>query len=278
MNRLAYLGPAGTFTEQAAREYIAEEQVELIPYADISSLIWAVAKREEEYGIVPIENSLEGSVNITLDLLAHKVDLKIKAEVVMPIEHNLIGHAETELSKIEKVLSHPQALAQCRDNLNSLLSDFESVSVNSTAEAVQRIQDKDSSWAAIGSTLVSKLNGLSILEERIQDNLANWTRFIVLAQQDGSEQGLKTKTSLICSPVKNRPGILYEILKEFAQRSIDLTKIESRPTREMLGDYLFFIDFEGNRTEKRVEQTLAALEDKTSFIKLLGSYPSLVVE
>ena len=278
MNRLAYLGPAGTFTEQAAREYIAEKQVELIPYNDISSLIQAVAEEKEKYGIVPIENSIEGSVNITLDLLAHKVELKIRAEVVIPIEHNLIGHAETELSEIKKVLSHPQALAQCRDNLNSLLADFESVSVSSTAEAVQRIQDKDSSWAAIGSTLVSKLNGLSILEQRIQDNLANWTRFVVLAQQDGSEQALETKTSLICSPVKNRPGILYEILKEFAKRSIDLTKIESRPTREMLGDYLFFIDFEGDRSEKRVEQTLAALEDKTSFIKLLGSYPSLLVE
>lgn len=280
MKRLAYLGPEGTFTEEAARKFMnncSREEMELIPYPDIKSLVWAIAEQKEEQGILPIENSLEGSVNITLDLLAHKVNLKIKTEILMPINHNLIGHSGTKLEIIDKVLSHRQALAQCRDNLNKILNDFETINTNSTAEAVQTIQTKGAHWAAIGSKLVAKLNSLEVLKTNIQDNESNWTRFIILGHRD-SEQFENAKTSIIFSPVKDRPGILYEILKEFAKRDINLTKIESRPARKMLGDYIFFIDFKGDRREEAVVKTLKVLKNKTSFIKVLGSYPQFKLE
>ncbi|SJZ71933.1 prephenate dehydratase [Selenihalanaerobacter shriftii] len=272
MERLGYLGPEGTFTNEAAIEFISGQSISLIPYEDIQSLMLAIANEEEEAGIVPIENSLEGSVNITLDLLAHKVDLKIIAEVLMPINHNLIGQRKANLSQVTQVLSHPQALAQCRDNLNKILDKFKLINTSSTAEAVQTISDKDSNWAAIGSKLVARLNKLKVLESNIQDNELNWTRFIVLNKKERRKVN-DAKTSLICSPLTDRPGILYEILKEFAQRDINLTKIESRPARKMLGDYIFFIDFEGGQHKKRVRETLTILDNKTSFIKILGSYP-----
>jgi len=274
MQRLAYLGPEGTFTNEAAKRATNEDEVELIPYPDIQTLILAIANQEENWGIVPIENSLEGSVNMTLDLLAHKVDLKIIKEVLMPINHHLIGQPGAKLSEIKKVLSHRQALAQCRDNLNQILNDFEAINTNSTAEAVYSIKNKDNNFGAIGSKLVAEINGLSILANNIQDNRSNWTRFIVLGAKD-SQEVKHAKTSLICSPSKDRPGILYEILKEFAMRDINLTKIESRPARKMLGDYIFFIDFKGHRKEESIKETLLALEKKTSFIKILGSYPQV---
>lgn len=281
MKRLAYLGPSGTFTEVAAREFVVDQgieaEAELIPYSDIKGLVQAIDEHKEKQGILPIENSLEGSVNMTLDLLAHKVDLKIKAEILMPIKHNLIGHSVTELSIINKVLSHSQALAQCRESLNQLLKNFETINTDSTAEAVQIIKNKDSNWAAIGSKLVASLNDLETLVDNIQDNESNWTRFVILGHQD-NDQIESAKTSLILSPVKDRPGILYEILREFATRDINLTKIESRPARKMLGDYIFFIDFEGHRKEGLIVEILDELKDKTSFIKVLGSYPQFKYE
>ncbi|MBM7623203.1 prephenate dehydratase [Sporohalobacter salinus] len=271
MKRLAYLGPRGTFTNEAAKKFIGNKDVELIPHCEIRTLVEAVANQQEKYGLVPIENSLEGSVNIILDLLAHKVDLKIQAEILMPINHNLIGCSGADLSLIEKVVSHRQALAQCRDNLKELIGDFDAVNSDSTAQAAHIIQQKEASWGAVGSRLVAELNGLDILASNIQDNESNWTRFVLLSEQD-SKQTENSKTSLVCSPVKNRPGILYEILKLFAIQNINLTKIESRPARKTLGEYIFFIDFEGDRRDETVKEILKELEKKTLMLKILGSY------
>jgi prephenate dehydratase len=276
MERLAYLGPHGTFTEEAARKFLSSqevnENVELLPYPNIRTLLLAIDDHKEEQGILPIENSLEGSVNIALDLLAHEVNLKIKSEVMIPINHNLIGQPGAKLTKINKVLSHSQALAQCRNNLTQFLGEFETLSTSSTAEAVCIIKDKSSNWAAIASKLVAELNDLEILASNIQDNESNWTRFIVVRHEDSPKLD-EAKTSLILSPIQDRPGILYEILKEFAIRNINLTRIESRPARKMLGDYIFFIDFEGHRQEEVVAEMLKELEPKTSSLKIIGSYP-----
>ncbi|MGM0471601.1 MAG: prephenate dehydratase [Bacillota bacterium] len=277
MKRLAYLGPPGTFTNQAAAYFIGEQETKLIPYSDLKSLIKAVDNQEEQYGLVPIENSLEGAVNIVLDLLAHKVDLKIAAEVLMPINQYLIGQPGADLTEIDRVSSHWQALAQCRDTLDELLGDFETIDANSTSEAVCNIKDKPSNWSAIGSKLVAQLHNLEILAAKIQDQQTNWTRFVLLSDHDGQAKEA-VKTSLICSPLENQPGILHEILNEFAVRNINLTKIESRPARKMLGDYIFFIDFEGHREDPAVESALNNLADKTSLLKILGSYPQVKVD
>lgn len=277
MERLAYLGPRGTFTNEAAEKFIKDREIELVPYCEIRTLVEAVDNQQEKAGLVPIENSLEGSVNIILDLLAHQVDLKIQAEILMPINHNLIGRSGADIDSIEKVSSHRQALAQCRNSLKDLLGDFNTVSADSTAQAVNIIQQKDGTWGAIGSRLAAQLHGLDILAANIQDNQSNRTRFVVLSKHDGRWVE-DSKTSLVCSPVKNRPGILYEILKLFALRNINLTKIESRPARRTLGEYIFFIDFEGDRRDKLVQETLEELDKKTSLLKILGSYPQFKEE
>ena len=280
MQKIGYLGPPGTFTEMAAVNYLNEKldnRAELEAYIDIERLIMAIAEGEVPAGVVPIENSLEGSVNITLDYLAHKVNLEIQAEINLPIIHNLIVKPGVELADIEKVISHPQALAQCRDNIRKYLGDIETVKVSSTAEAVNQISSKKA--GAIGSRLAASRNKLEIIKEGFQDESRNWTRFVLLSRP-GVASGVRQlsadkKTSIILAPVKNRPGILHELLEEFARRNINLTKIESRPTRKTLGDYLFFIDFEGDRDRKQIVDILKNLRSKSSYFKVLGSYDKL---
>lgn len=280
MNEIGYLGPPGTFTEMAANYYLErkpDKLADLKSYIDIEGLIMAIADGEVSAGVVPIENSLEGSVNITLDYLAHKVDLEIQTEIILPIIHNLIVKPGVDLSDIEKVISHPQALAQCRDNLNKYLDGIEILKVNSTAEAVQQVDSEN--IGAIGSRLAAKRNQLEIIKGNFQDESRNWTRFVLLSKPGvktgGRELSACKKTSIILAPVKNRPGILHELLDEFARRNINLTKIESRPTRKTLGDYLFFIDFEGDRENRQIAEILKNLRSKSSYFKVLGSYDKL---
>ncbi|MBF8437004.1 prephenate dehydratase [Halanaerobiaceae bacterium Z-7014] len=283
MKRLGYLGPPGTFTEMAAVNYLEaklDNSSRLEAYIDIERLIMAIADGEVPAGIVPIENSLEGSVNITLDYLAHKVNLKIQAEITLPIVHNLIVKPGVKLDEIEKVISHPQALAQCRDNIKKYLGDTEIVKVNSTAEAVNQLSSRNE--AAIGSRLAARRNNLEISKAGFQDESRNWTRFVLLSrpgvnlEAGRARQALAaSKTSIILAPVKNRPGILHELLEEFARKNINLTKIESRPTRKTLGDYLFFIDFEGDSQDREIKEILKNLRLKSSYFKVLGSYARL---
>ena len=283
MKRLGYLGPPGTFTEMAAVNYLEaklDNSSRLEAYIDIERLIMAIADGEVPAGIVPIENSLEGSVNITLDYLAHKVNLKIQAEITLPIVHNLIVKPGVKLDEIEKVISHPQALAQCRDNIKKYLGDTEIVKVNSTAEAVNQLSSRNE--AAIGSRLAARRNNLEISKAGFQDESRNWTRFVLLSrpgvnlEAGRARQALAaSKTSIILAPVKNRPGILHELLEEFARKNINLTKIESRPTRKTLGDYLFFMDFEGDSQDREIKEILKNLRLKSSYFKVLGSYARL---
>ena len=246
-------------------------------YIDIERLIMAIAEGEVPAGIVPIENSLEGSVNITLDYLAHKVDLEIQTEVTLPIIHNLIVKPGVEMAEIEKVISHPQALAQCRDNIRKYLGEVEIVKVSSTAEAINQINS--GKVAAIGSRLAAQRKQLEIIKADFQDESRNWTRFVLLSKpgvkSEGRQLSVERKTSIILAPVKNRPGILHELLEEFARRNINLTKIESRPTRKTLGDYLFFMDFEGDREDRQIGEILKNLRSKSSYFKVLGSYDLL---
>ena len=280
MQKIGYLGPPGTFTEMAAVNYLEDKRVKgasLEAYMDIERLIMAIGENEIPAGIVPIENSLEGSVNITLDYLAHKVNLEIQAEITLPIIHNLIVKPGVELADIEKVISHPQALAQCRDNIRKYLGDIETVKVSSTAEAVNQLSS--SNEAAIGSRLAASRNKLEIIKEGFQDESRNWTRFVLLSRP-GVASGVRQlsadkKTSIILAPIKNRPGILHELLEEFARKNINLTKIESRPTRKTLGDYLFFIDFNGDREDRQINEILKNLRLKSSYFKTLGSYDIL---
>ncbi len=291
MKRLGYLGPPGTFTQLAAEKLISRlDNYSRISCQEIPDLIQAVDRSEIDLAVVPIENSLEGSVNVTLDYLAHKVSLNIAGEIILPINQQLIARKGTRISDIEEIYSHPQALAQCRDYLQKLSDSCQTHRVSSTAEAVELVsrgqEDSAAVRAAIGSRLAAQLNHLEIIAADIQDNDSNWTRFVVLSRSEDShleelssresaEEKESYKTSIICSPIKNRPGILHEMLAEFASRNVNLTRIESRPTRKMLGDYLFFIDFSGHLEQPKIKEIIAGLNRKTSHLKILGSYSSL---
>ncbi len=288
MKRLGYLGPPGTFTQLAAEELISRlDNFSRISCQEIPDLIQAVDRSEIDLAVVPIENSLEGSVNVTLDYLAHKVSLNIAGEIILPINQQLIAGKGTRISEIEEIYSHPQALAQCRDYLEKLSDSCLIRRVSSTAEAVEVVsrgqEDRAAVRAAIGSRLAARLNQLEIIAADIQDNDSNWTRFVVLSRskdshleelssRDSAEKEDSYKTSIICSPIKNRPGILHEMLAEFASRNVNLTRIESRPTRKMLGDYLFFIDFSGHLEQPKIKEIITGLKKKTSHFKILGSY------
>ncbi len=270
MAKLGFLGPEGSFCELAARKFDGQV-AEYLSYQDITSLVDGVRKGTIDKAIVPIENSLEGAVNLTLDLLV-EFDLKIRAEVVIPVEHNLIANQQAALTDIEHVISHPHALAQCRQFLVEELGEHQTHTADSTAGAVSELLQKGVNWAAIGTTKAAEQYHRQVIADGIQDNEANWTRFIVLAEEDSEPTG-QDKTSIICSPVEDHPGALYEILQEFAVREINLTRIESRPAKKLLGDYIFFIDFVGHYEQELINEVLTAVKTKTAWCKLLGSYP-----
>jgi len=269
--RVAYLGPRGTFSEEIALGFYRGIEGTFTPYASIDAVIRAVADGEAAEGIVPVENSLDGSVNITLDTLAHEVDLYIVREMVRPIRHNLLARADTR--HINVILSHPQALAQCRQYLRQHYPGAELVAVESTAAAAYQVASGAKNHAAVGSLRAAQLYGLETGAADIQDNPHNSTRFIVLARPAAAAAGPRTKTSLICQINGEKPGSLCEILGEFASRQVNLVKIESRPARTGLGFYIFFLDAEGSLTEDRVHDAVAAVRAKSIWFKNLGSYP-----
>ena len=268
--RLGYLGPAGSYTEQAALNH--DPEATLLPFGSSRAVVAAVDSGTADEGVVPIENSLQGSVTDTLDLLIHETKLLIRHELVLPIEHLLLAEPGTERELVEVIYSHTQALAQCRAFLHDFFPKADLVASLSTAAAVEDMQTSGSVAAAIASRRAAELYGAEIVAQDIQDDPNNATRFVVLAATDHPPTG-KDKTSICFDFEQDAPGILHGILAEMARRKINLTKIESRPTRRSLGRYIFLLDIEGHREEVVVREALEAVRAEVSMFRIFGSYP-----
>jgi len=272
--KVAYLGPEGTFSDEAARKFFAKKtQIRLIPYPTIADLIFAVARGEVDAAFTPIENSIEGAVGTVLDMLARDVNLKIRGESLFPVQNCLLAKDRIALIKITDVISHPQPMAQCRQFIRKNLTRARIHISESTAGAAKQVAELESrSFAAIGTLSAAKLYGLKILKKGINDHKDNVTRFVILAKHDHGRTGAD-KTSIVFAVHKDKPGGLYEVLGEFANRRINLTRIESRPAKRSLGDYYFFIDMQGHHADAQVKAALSGIRRRASFFKLLGSYP-----
>ena len=241
----------------------------MIPYCTIPAVMESVANGETDFGVVPIENSIEGPVGITLDSLAHKFDLKIFNEIIIPINQNLIVNPGCTMADIEDVYSHAQAIAQCQEFISkNMIQPHYAVS---TANAAKSIVG-DNSKAAIGNVKAAELYNLEVLEANIQDTDNNATRFVVVSKDDHEPTG-DDKTSIIFSIYEDRPGGLYNILGIFQKNNINLTKIESRPSKKGLGKYLFFVDFNGHKNDEVIRNIIDEIGENTYFLKVLGSYP-----
>ena len=272
---LAFLGPAGTYTEEAALQY--DPGAELRPCPSITAVGLAVAVGDAGQGVVPIENSIEGSVNFTLDLLVSEGSISIRYEIVLPIEHYLMGKPGTRLSDVEVIYSHPQALAQCREYLERNFASAARSASLSTALAVGDAMNSAVPAAAIAPLRSAELYNAELLASGIQDVAANATRFVVLAKGDHPPTG-NDKTSLFFSFDQDLPGQLYAVMGEFAKREINLAKIESRPTKRSLGQYVFFIDCDGHREDHLLGEAIEAVRDRVSSLRVMGSYPKWVQE
>ena len=268
--RIAFLGPVGTFTEEAA--LLHDPQGDLEAFPSIPAVALAVASGTVEEGVVPIENSLEGSVTHTLDILIQESRLSIRRELVLSIEHFLMAEPGTRAAEVQTVYSHPQALAQCRDFLERCFPKAQLVASLSTVAAVEDMKKSPTPAAAIAPRRAADLYGTEVLAQEIQDNASNVTRFIILASTDHPPTG-NDKTSLCFSFEADRPGILYKVMGEFAQRKINLAKVESRPTKQSLGQYIFLIDCQGHREDPLVKEAISAVISQTSMLKIFGSYP-----
>ena len=271
--KIAFLGPEGTFTEEALIKYIKDlKEYEKMPISTIQDVIKSVDRGEVWQGVVPIENSIEGSVNITQDILTFESDAKIIGEITIPIKHHLIGKKGTKIKNIKKILSHPHAAAQCRIFLAGKCAGCEIIAANSTAEAVKKLVSSESDTAAIGTKIAACLYDMEILFSDIEDSKENKTRFVIIGTIIPPKTG-NDKTSIVCFLKKDKPGSLFNILKEFAERNINLTRLESRPAKKDLGDYVFMIDMEGHIHDKTIYEAIESLRNKVYLVKILGSYP-----
>ena len=275
--RVAYLGPAGTYSEEALRASAAGDVVE-VPYPTIHQAVMAVHDGAVDRAVVPIENSLEGSVSVTLDTLALETqDVRIAGEVVHPIHHCLIGARELPPPAVTRVISHTQATAQCARFLREALPGAEHVNAPSTADAVLSLREAGETTAALGSRLAAELYGCVILAADVEDHPDNVTRFVWLARADevGPPSGADAKTSIVFWGAGDEsPGWLVDVLAELAGRQVNLTRIESRPRRIRLGHYMFFADLEGAAGRPPVSEALAALAEHVEEVRVLGSYDS----
>ena len=266
--KIAFQGERGAYSESAVYTFFGDN-AEVKPCRDLTEVFESVDKQEVPVGVVPVENSLEGSVNQTYDLfLTH--DLKVCGEIIIRISHCLIANPSTSLMAVKTVYSHPQALAQCRSFLERLGSEL--VPTYDTAGSVKMLKEnglKDA--AAVASKKAAEIYGMKILASEIEDTPTNYTRFFAISKDDSLRTG-KDKTSIIFAAA-HTPGSLYHALGEFAKRNINLTKIESRPTKQKAWEYNFYLDFEGHRTEENCAAALKALEQSGAFLKILGSYP-----
>lgn len=274
--KVAYLGPAGTFSHDAVEAAAAGRDVEAIPHATVFAAISAVAAGETELALVPFENSIEGSVRPTLDALAFDVEgVTIAGEHDQPIRHSLVAREAIELGAIERVLSHPQVLAQCARFLRSELGAAEVVATTSSAEAIRSVGLTSEPWAAIGAGSAADLYGCEVLRGGIEDEAGNVTRFIWIAPAAAAIDGAgEWRTTLVFSELgEDHPGALVEALTEFSRRDVNLSRIESRPLRQGLGRYMFFVDAEGRDSDPAVSEAIEGLRSKAESVRILGSYP-----
>jgi prephenate dehydratase len=274
--RIAFLGPAGTFTEDALRDALSGRKVDPSRTPTVHDAIVAVERGEAERAFVPFENSIEGSVRSTLDTLAFETQaVTIVGEHDFAVRAHLIARPGVELEQVDAVLSHPQPLAQCARFLRDELPDAERRSVSSTAAAVRMVSESARPWAAIGARSAAQLYGCEILHEGIEDEVDNVTRFVWIAPEGTAPQGEGPwKTSLVFSELgEDHPGALVEALQEFSSRGVNLSRIESRPLRLGLGRYMFFCDLEGALDDRPVSEAIAALRTKAEAVRILGSYP-----
>ncbi len=275
--RLGYFGPEGTFTHEALMASIGGADAELVALPTIHDTVMAVHERAVERALVPIENSLEGSVNATLDALSLETEeVEIVGEVVHPIRHCLIARTALELSQIETVVSHPQATAQCRRFLRTQLPNAAVLAGSSTAEAVRIVAQYERPWAALGNRIAAERYDCVVLREGVEDVGDNETRFVWLARAGLAVDGPGPwKTTIVFWGVGSEaPGWLVRCLSEFASRDVNLTRIESRPLKQGLGSYMFFVDFEGRASEPHVADAVAALQNHVEVLRVLGSFPA----
>jgi len=278
MTKIAYLGPAGTFTEQAANCFIrsiGKRKFDLSPMNTIEDVFRAVESGDALYGVVPVENSIEGAVNTTVDSLIFDSQLFVMKQLDLPITQNLMVNGKNKSGKITKIISHPQALAQSRKFISKNYPDAVIEAACSTAEAAKTVAEfkpkRNESVAAIGSKMSAELYDLKIIHEDIQDNKNNTTQFFLLTKEDTSEPKIGCSTLIVFS-TEDKPGELYKILDIFAIWDLNMTKIMSRPTKNRRGEYVFFIELSGYENVSDVSDALTMVERKTSFFRNLGSY------
>jgi prephenate dehydratase len=273
---IAFFGPAGTFTEEALFTQPDFAEAEVVPLATLAEVLEAVCAGQADLGFVPIENSIEGTVNATVDSLVFEVDLLIQREVVLDVHMQLMAPPGTELGDVRRVLSFPHASAQCRGYLARTLPTAEVVPTNSTAEAARIVgAEGRGDSAALAPRLAAELYGLEILASAVEDHPDNQTRFVALAPTGVPAPTGHDKTSIVCFQQEDRPGSLHAILSEFSARSINLTKLESRPTKRGLGDYCFLIDLQGHIADEVVADCLRVLHAEQAGVKFLGSFPAV---
>lgn len=283
--RVAFLGPEGTFSEEALFASQPRQSVEPVAQPTVYDCVMAVHDKRVDRAIVPIENSLEGSVSATLDALAFETEkVTIVGEVIHPIQICLISRHPQALDQIERVLSHPQASAQSARFIRDRLPNAKVDSAPSTAEAVRLVAESDQPWAALGNRLAAELYGCTVLESGVEDVPENETRFVWLARDEGADSpsrdpgsraaGRLWKTSIVFWGLPDTPGALVGILQQFADRDVNLTKIESRPRKLGLGRYIFFADLQGHEKDESVASALAAVGASVDTLRVLGCYPS----
>ncbi len=273
MHTIAYLGPPGTFSEEAARAYAGgQPDPSLLPLASIPAVVTAIETGAATVGVLPIENLLEGSVTYTLDMLIHETSLKIGGEIVIPIRQYLVTRAGVRLSEVKVLYAHPQSLGQCRKFVERCLPGVATVaSLSNSAAPAEALADERPA-AAISTLRAAELTGATMLARDIADNLGNVTRFVALAQHDHAPTG-DDKTSFCFGFSEDRAGSLVGVLHELAEAQINMTKLESRPSKAVLGQYIFLVDVNGHREEPHVSRALERITAHTGMFKVFGSYP-----
>lgn len=273
MKKLAFLGPRGTNSEEAAiyMANLRKEKMNLVAYNTIQDAIQAVAQKDVDYCLVPVENSIEGSVRITLDTLAHDVDLMIESELIWSVHNQLL--TKNPNAKIHTIISHIQPLAQCREYLKSHYPTAKIESVSSTARAAEKASCYGDGYAAIATKTAANLYNLQIIDTDIQDVEDNFTRFILLTNKDKVKKYQDVANMMIICQIDGRAGSLYELLGDFACRKVNMTRIESRPARTSLGEYIFFIEIDANVDKDILQEALMQASKKCFWLKNLGKFP-----
>ncbi len=275
VRRLGFFGPAGTFTEQALLTQPDLAQMQLVALTTIPDVLVATSQGDVDLGFIPIENAIEGSVTVTLDLLSFDHDLLIEREVVIDVHLNLLTNPGVALADVQTVISYPHALAQCRGFLAEHLPGVQVQASNSTADAARRLaEDPDPTVGALAPARAAEVYGLDIVARDIEDHPDNATRFVAVGRSGVPRPTGHDKTSIVVFQQADTPGSLLGILQEFSARAINLTKLESRPTKRGLGDYCFLIDLEGHLDDELVADCLRDLKSKQADVRFLGSYPA----